>query len=182
MSQPFVGQIFLVGFNFAPRGFAFCQGQLLPIAQNAALFSLLGTTYGGNGTTNFALPDLRGRVPIGFGQGPGLQNYAEGQIGGAEAPSVGQHTHTAALNAANVVASTAKPDATVLLGHPKDNASPPVSAPVIYTPAAGATVAPLAPNAVVVANAGVAGGQGNLPPYLAMNYVIALNGIFPSRN
>src|SRR5215831_8639728 len=84
MSEPFLGMIILVGFTFPPRGWAFCQGQLLPISQNTALFSLLGTTYGGNGQTTFALPDLRGRVPVGFGQGPGLSNYTQGQVGGVE--------------------------------------------------------------------------------------------------
>ena len=84
MSEPFLGQIILVPYNFAPRGWAFCNGQILPIAQNTALFSLLGTTYGGNGQTTFALPDLRGRVAISSGQGPGLSNYDLGQVGGTE--------------------------------------------------------------------------------------------------
>src|SRR5215475_4971153 len=84
MSEPFLGQIMLVPYNFAPRGWAFCNGQLLSISQNTALFSLLGTTYGGNGQTTFALPDLRGRVPLSSGQGPGLSNYNLGQSGGQE--------------------------------------------------------------------------------------------------
>src|ERR1044071_219623 len=84
MSEPFVGEIRMVGFNFAPRGWAFCNGQQLPIAQNSALFSLIGATYGGNGTTTFALPDLRGRVPVGIGQGPGLTNVTLGQKFGGE--------------------------------------------------------------------------------------------------
>jgi microcystin-dependent protein len=82
MSGPFLGQILLVPYNFAPRGWAFCQGQILPISQNTALFSLLGTTYGGNGQTTFALPDLRGRVPIRAGQGPGLSNHTLGELEG----------------------------------------------------------------------------------------------------
>ena len=82
MSEPFLGMIAIYGFNFAPRGWATCSGQILPIAQNTALFSLLGTTYGGNGQTTFALPDLRGRVPNSFGHGPGLSNYDLGQVGG----------------------------------------------------------------------------------------------------
>lgn len=183
MSQPFIGQIFLLGFNFAPRGFAFCQGQLLPIAQNTALFSLLGTTYGGDGTQTFGLPDLRGRVPVGIGQGPGLQNYVQGQLGGAEAPTLAQHTHAASLNTTNNFATTAKPTALTLLGHPVDGLQPtPASVPWLYTPAAGATTVALAANSIAVANAGVPGGQGNLQPYIAMNYAIALQGIFPSRN
>ena len=84
MSEPFLGQIMLVPYNFAPRGWAFCAGQIMPIAQNTALFSLLGTTIGGNGQTTFALPDLRGRVPNSSGQGPGLANYDLGQVGGFE--------------------------------------------------------------------------------------------------
>src|SRR5262245_44407760 len=82
--DPFIGQLMLVPYNFAPRGWALCNGQILPIAQNTALFSLLGTTYGGNGQTTFALPDLRGRVPISSGQGPGLSNYDLGEVGGVE--------------------------------------------------------------------------------------------------
>ena len=102
MSEPFIGQITLVGFNFAPRGWAFCEGQLLSISQNTALFSLLGTTYGGDGRTTFGLPDLRGRVPIGPGTGPGLPSYSWGQKGGAdrEALAINQmpgHSHTVAL-------------------------------------------------------------------------------------
>ena len=84
MSDYFIGQVFLLPFNFPPKGFAFCDGQLLPIAQNTALFSLLGTTYGGDGKVTFALPDLRARVPLGFGQGPGLTNYNLGEAAGAE--------------------------------------------------------------------------------------------------
>src|SRR5271166_5833783 len=84
MADPFLGEIRIFGGTFAPLGWAFCQGQLLPIAQNTALFSLLGTTYGGDGVSNFALPDLRGRVPMGMGQGPGLSPYVQGQMGGAE--------------------------------------------------------------------------------------------------
>src|SRR5215218_1600346 len=99
MSEPYLGQIYLVPYNFAPRGFAFCQGQILSISQNSALFSLLGTTYGGNGTTTFALPDLRGRVPNGSGTGPGLAPYSLGQQSGVEsvtlAPSqMPLHSHT----------------------------------------------------------------------------------------
>src|SRR5215213_5449370 len=98
MSEPFVGEIRIVGFNFAPRGWAMCNGQILPIAQNTALFSLLGTTYGGNGQTTFALPDLRSRVPIHFGQGPGLSNYDLGQVSGTESDTLivnnlPAHTH-----------------------------------------------------------------------------------------
>jgi microcystin-dependent protein len=98
MSQPYIGQIILVGFNFAPPGWAFCQGQLLPIAENDALFALIGTTFGGDGESTFALPDLRGRAPVHRGQGPGLQNYQLGEAGGVEvvtlvATQLPQHSH-----------------------------------------------------------------------------------------
>jgi microcystin-dependent protein len=118
MSEPFIGQIILVPYNFAPRGWAFCNGQLLPIAQNTALFSLLGTTFGGNGQTTFALPDLRGRVPISSGQGPGLQDYDLGQVGGSETQTLTvsempihthqlpAHTHQAPAHTHQVTALT----------------------------------------------------------------------------
>src|SRR5450755_3568317 len=98
MSEPFLGQIYMVGFNFAPRGWALCNGQILPINQDTALFSLLGTTYGGNGQTTFALPDLRGRTPIHVGQGPGLTNRLLGVPGGSETVTLSlamlpAHTH-----------------------------------------------------------------------------------------
>src|SRR5689334_21806331 len=103
MAEPFLGQICIFGFNFAPNGWAFCQGQLMPIAQNTALFSLLGTQYGGNGQTTFALPDLRGRVPLGFGQGPGLSPYTIGEQAGVEAVTLvqgqmPQHSHLVSAN------------------------------------------------------------------------------------
>src|SRR3546814_1398233 len=104
--EPFLGQIMMVGFNFAPRGWALCQGQLLPISQNQALFSLLGTTYGGDGRTTFALPDLRGRCAIGMGQGPGLANYTQGEMAGQEnvtliSTQMPQHTHSLAASSTN---------------------------------------------------------------------------------
>ena len=89
MSEPFVGQVIAVGFNFAPVGWAMCDGSLLPISENAPLFSLIGTAFGGNGTTTFALPDLRGRAALGFGQGAGLQSYSLAQVGGVESPGPG---------------------------------------------------------------------------------------------
>src|SRR3954470_21278546 len=98
MSSPFIGEIRLFPYNFAPRGWAFCSGQILPISQNTALFSLLGTTYGGNGQTTFALPDLRGRAAISSGQGPGLSSYTIGEVGGVESVTLNtqqmpQHQH-----------------------------------------------------------------------------------------
>src|SRR5215467_13054933 len=114
MSQPFLGQIALFPFNFAPKGWALCAGQILPISQNTALFALLGTMYGGNGTTTFALPDLQGRVPISAGQGPGLSNYVQGEEGGVETVSLlstenALHNHSlnATSDSGTVVTATA---------------------------------------------------------------------------
>jgi microcystin-dependent protein len=164
--------ISIFGFNFAPRGWAFCQGQILSIAQNTALFSLLGTTYGGNGQTTFALPDLRGRVPNSFGQGTGLQNYDLGEMSGAESVTLNvnqipAHTHTFAPLSANATADAGKPNSNV----PASVAS--------YTAAANAN------GAMAAGNTGPAGGSqpaSILQPFLTLNFCIALQGIFPSRN
>src|SRR5436853_2894344 len=102
MSTPYLGEIRLFPYNFAPRGWALCNGQILSIAQNTALFSLLGTTYGGNGQTTFALPDLRGRVPISSGQGPGLTNYTLGEVGGNETVSLNVNQNAAHSHLASV--------------------------------------------------------------------------------
>jgi microcystin-dependent protein len=117
MSEPFVGEIRMFGFGFAPQGWALCDGQLLPINQNTALFSLLGTTYGGDGRTTFALPDLRSRVPVGQGQGPGLSSYAEGQASGAEtvtlaASQMPGHTHQ--VKASSSAAGSGQPEGRTL--------------------------------------------------------------------
>jgi len=168
MSEPFIGQLMLVPYNFAPRGWAFCQGQLLPIAQNTALFSLLGTTYGGNGQTNFALPDLRGRVPISSGQGPGLSNYDLGQMGGNETVTLttGQiPAHNHAINANS--------------GDANDGS------PANSFPAGGGAYNSAANAAMNQAMASTVGGNQpheNRPPYLTLNWIIALEGIYPSRN
>jgi len=169
MSEPFLGQIQPFPYNFAPRGWAFCSGQILPIAQNTALFSLLGTTYGGNGQTTFALPDLRGRVPLHFGQGPGLSPYDLGQVSGTEtvtllSTQMPAHNHT--MNA-----STGEAADTIATGQ---------------VLASSAIYAPGSPNTVMSAQSvGQAGGNQphpNLQPYLVLNWCIALEGIFPSRN
>jgi microcystin-dependent protein len=161
------------GFNFAPKGWAMCNGQILSIAQNTALFSLLGTTYGGNGQTTFALPNLQSRVNIHFGQGPGLSAYALGQVAGSESVTLSvnnlaAHTHAFAPPCVG-------DDAT--LGLPTGK-SPATSGTNVYAnPTGNATMAP--------GNTGLAGGSqpfAILPPYLAINWCIALQGIFPSRN
>lgn len=200
MSEPFLGEIRMVGFNFAPRGWALCQGQLLSIAQNSALFSLLGTTYGGNGQTTFGLPDLRGRVPTGTGTGPGLSPITAGQIGGTPSTTLTQnqmpaHTHTVALGnpsglvanipSANSAATTQAPNGNI----PAQSQQPgrePVAVDSYAAPEAAdghMAVAPVTgtPSLTV----GIAGGS--LPvniqqPYVGINFAIALEGIFPSRN
>jgi microcystin-dependent protein len=178
MSEPFIGQIMIFGGNFAPQGWAFCNGQLLSISQNTALFSLLGTTYGGNGTTTFALPDLRGRAAVGFGQGPGLSNYDLGESTGSETVTLtaGQmpaHSHLVAANdaPANVQSpSGADLAQSVDSGRQPVNtySTPPMTTPVTLDPA---TVQP----------SGGSQPHANIQPVLAMNYIIALQGIFPSR-
>ena len=174
MASPFLAEIKMFAGNFAPRGYAFCSGQILSIAQNTALFSLLGTTYGGNGQTTFALPDLRGRVPIHPGQGPGLSLYNLGEQGGAEtvtliATQIPAHTH--ALNVNTGAGTNAAPAANEVLA-----AS--TARDKLYTTAApNATLAPQA-----VGTAGGSQPHTNIQPYLSVNFIIALQGIFPSRN
>ena|SRR5438128_8975221 len=170
MASPFIGQITLFAGNFAPRGWAFCNGQLLSIAQNTALFSILGTTYGGNGQTTFALPDLRGRVPVHAGQGPGLSNYDLGQQGGAESVTLTTaqmpaHTHPA--NANDSAATTNRPGG----GVPARGGS------YADAPDGSTTLDPAA-----VGSAGGDQPHTNVQPYTTLNYIIAIEGIFPSRN
>jgi len=168
MSEPFLGEIKIVSFNFPPRFWAFCNGQLLSISQNQALFSILGTTYGGNGTTNFALPNLQGRAPLHMGTGGG-GSYVQGQTAGetahtltvAELPS---HTHGAA-------AGTAPPD----LGNPTAGH---------WAPNEGAYAGTAAGTMASQAIGSSGGGQPhtNQPPYLVLNFCIALSGIYPSQS
>jgi microcystin-dependent protein len=183
--EPFIGQIMIFGFNFAPRGWAFCQGQLLSIAQNTALFSLLGTTYGGDGRTTFGLPDLRGRVPMGLGTGPGLSSRTIGQKIGTETTTLNvtqlpahNHVATGSINASNEVGTDQIPTATAntLGGGIVSNR------PVSNFNSAAPNVQLNSAMAVTVENAG--GGQAfnNIQPSLVLNYSIALVGIFPSRS
>lgn len=171
--DPFLGQIQIFGFNFAPQGWAFCDGQLMNIAQNTALFSLLGTTYGGNGQTTFALPDIRGRNVIHPGSGPGLSNFAQGQIGGVEnitllTTNMPAHNHavTATVSDAN-------------LDEPANGARLGTSNANIYASGGSANVT-LAPDSTT--NAGGSQPFGIRSPYIAIYFSIALQGIFPSRN
>lgn len=178
--DPFIGEIRMMSFDFMPRGWATCQGQLLPINQNQALFALLGTTYGGNGTTSFALPDLRGRGILGVGPGLGLSNTVQGQVSGTESvtlqPSqIPAHTHTVT----GTLQGASGPDTNVAInGYPAlpDDGSTPFST---GTPNANLAAASVTGTA---ANAGGSQPHENRQPLLAMNYCIALQGIFPSRN
>lgn len=175
MSEPFLGSIIIFAGNFAPRGWAFCQGQILSIAQNTALFAILGTTYGGNGQTTFALPDLRGRVPTGQGQGPGLPAVQLGQVAGSP-------THTLLI--------TEMPAHNHLVRTVADNGneSNPVGYPavVVTNGATGNAYSSANPDATLPPQAlTVTGGSQPFDihsPYLGINFIIALEGIFPSRN
>jgi len=176
MSSPFIGQIQIFGFNFAPRGWAFCDGQLLSIASNTALFSLLGTTYGGDGRTTFGLPDLRGRVPIHPGTGPGLSPVSWGQRGGAQTRQLSvsnmpAHTHTATLHATSTNGNQTGPTDHILAGDPREdqysNATPNVT---------------MSPSSITMAPAGASQVIDIRDPYLGVYFSIALVGVFPSRN
>lgn len=171
MSEPFIAEIRIFAGNFAPRGWAFCNGQLLQIAQNTALFALIGTTYGGDGRTTTALPNMAGRAPMHPGRGPGLTARRLGQRGGVEevtlnANQLPAHSHT--VNASSAVATT---------GAPAGASMADTDTVKHYGPAA---------DAENLANAAVSstGGQphNNMQPYLVLNYIIALTGIFPSRS
>lgn len=188
MSTPFIGEINLFAFNFPPKGWALCQGQLLPISQNTALFALLGTTYGGNGQTTFALPDLRGRVAISSGQGGGLQNYDLGQLDGVEAVTLAAtelpaHTHTVDPTqlTATLRGTTLNGNQRSPVGHAPASESTGVTASYsTSTPDAAMGTSAIAP-AIAAAPAGASQAHANLQPYAVLNYCIALTGIFPSR-
>ncbi len=167
MSTPFLSELRIVSFNFAPKGWAECNGQLLPINQNQALFSLLGTTYGGDGQVNFALPNLQGRAPAHMGGGLTL-----GEVGGetAHTLSVGElGTHTHPFLGTSAAATS---------GNPTGNT------PAVPSATVGSVYAPGPANTPLAASQLTGGGQphDNMQPYLVINYVIALQGIFPSRN
>ncbi|PUA81375.1 phage tail protein [Nocardioides currus] len=178
MADPFVAEIRAFPFNFAPRGWAFCNGQLLPISQNTALFSLLGTTYGGNGTSTFALPDLQGRAAVHPGQGPGLSLRALGETGGVESVTlleseIPHHRHT--LRADQQQATQARPaDGRVLAAS--------LGGMAYAVPAVGgAAPSPTTASPSVLAPAGGSQPHNNMQPYLTLNYCIALQGVFPPR-
>lgn len=182
MSDVYLGQIVMFGGNFAPRGFALCNGQLLSIAQNSALFSLLGTTYGGDGRTTFALPNLQSRLPIHVGQGPGLSSYVLGQSGGSTSVTITtatMPTHTHTLNATTTQADSAAIANSLLPGRPTAGSKPRFYvAPMPNQP----DPVPEVLNTAVCGSAGGNQPHTNLMPSLCITFVIALQGIFPSRN
>jgi len=188
MSEPFIGEIKIFAGNFAPRGWTFCDGQLLPIAQNTALFSILGTTYGGDGRTTFGMPNLRGRSPMHAGSGSGLTPRALGQRGGIENWTLTEaqlpaHSHAAAAASTNLVATTneantADPRANLLAagaarasGYPTNVFNPVDPNVDMYVDSFGDDLGTMG------------GGQAhtNMPPYLTLNFIIALTGLYPSR-
>jgi|SRR5580658_5439451 microcystin-dependent protein len=170
MTSPYVGEVRMFGGNFAPAGWALCSGQLLPISENSALFNLIGTTYGGDGVTNFALPDLRGRFPTHQGTGAG-QTVLPGQVGGTETVTLTTsqlpvHTHPSSGS------STAT------------SQSPSKSAPAAWTESQYSTADPTAAQLlpIAVSNTGGNAPHENRSPYLGISFIIALNGIYPSQS
>jgi microcystin-dependent protein len=180
MSEAFLGEVRMFGGNFAPKGWALCNGQIISIQQNSALFSLLGTTFGGNGVSTFALPDLRGRLPLHAGQGLGLSAYVIGQNGGSE---------NVTLNSNQMPAHTHTAQATVNASARADASSPSGAVPA---DTGGTSIYAAAPDGATTMNAGMittvigaAGGNQphpNLQPFLVVNFIIALQGIYPARN
>jgi len=170
MGQPYVGEIRMFAGNFAPAGWAFCNGSLMPIVENETLFNLIGTTYGGDGEQTFALPDLRGRVPMHQGSGPGLSPRVIGELGGSETVTLSNAQmpmHAHALRASSGLASLGAPLGTVLAktaANSYDSAPPAV-------PMAASAIPP----------AGGSQPHANMAPYCALNYIISLFGIFPSQ-
>lgn len=182
-TEPFIGEIKLFGFNFAPVSHIACQGQMLSIAQNNALFALLGTRYGGNGQTTFGIPDLQGRAPIGQGQGPGLPNYQIGEHGGAPTVSLTASNLPAHLHGLNSMKIQLQASTGNAGESSPDGTFPAVTATASYGDTATANV--FTGGAVVSGSTDLSGGGQPVTvmnPYLCMNYCIAVEGIFPSRN
>lgn len=175
MAEPFIGEIKMVGFNYAPQGWAFCDGSLLSIQQNTALFSLIGTYYGGDGRSTFGLPDLRGRVPIHQGQGPGLSQYVLGELGGTESVALtpGQMpAHNHLIEAAAEAGNTRSAGGAVL-------AKEAAGQTAVYNSTAAAST-PLRTDSVTLAGNNIA--HPNVQPFQCVNFIIALVGIYPPRS
>ncbi|MCU7939375.1 MAG: tail fiber protein [gamma proteobacterium symbiont of Bathyaustriella thionipta] len=175
-AEPFIAEVKMFASNFAPRGYALCDGQLLQISQNVALFSLVGTIYGGDGRTTFALPDLRGRTAIHPGRGPVLEEYRIGQRGGSEyvtltVQQMPSHTHTATSKGINSSGNTNIPGGNTLASKSRTN---------IYS--TNAPAVDMHAGSVTVANTGGGQSHENRMPYLGINHIIALTGLFPSRS
>ncbi len=173
MADPFVAEIRILAFDFPPRGWALCDGKLLSLAQNTALFSLLGTTYGGDGRTTFALPDLQGRAPMHPGQGPGLQLHNLGEVGGSSSVTLLQSeipAHNHAAQATNLLANSRTPEDRTLARSVGSHAYSGQS------PSANATM-----NSSALQPAGAGMPHNNMQPYLTTNFCIALQGVFPPR-
>jgi microcystin-dependent protein len=175
MAEPFVAEIRIFAGNFAISGWAFCDGQVLPISQNTALFSLIGTFYGGNGTSNFAPPNLQGAAPLGFGEGPGLSLYDLGETGGEtsvtlSANNMPAHSHT--LQGSSGTATSSTPVGHALAGGGG------FGRPELYAPTSSANV-PMNPSSVGVTGGGIP--HNNMSPFLWLNFIIALQGVFPAR-
>lgn len=180
MASPFIGQIIPFAGTFAPRGWAFCNGQLLPINQNTALFALIGTQFGGNGSTTFGLPNLQGRVVVGAGQLAGGASYPSGSSGGSEnvTLTVAQMpTHNHNVNADATVGTQGSPAGANIAESVGDNRDGSLNAYTTGTPGS-----PVQLNTTTIAGQGGNQAHSNLQPYQAINYIIALQGIFPSRN
>ncbi|MDA8454764.1 tail fiber protein [Acidovorax sp. GBBC 3334] len=174
-ADPFIGEISIFAGNYAPRGWAFCWGQILSISSNAALFSLLGTTYGGNGQSTFALPDLRGRVPLGTGQLPGGNFYTQGQVGGQESVALNitnmpMHNHNTTVSVSSGTGNSGAPNGRYLAASDRRDNQYTSQSP-------DGTLA-----GVMTGIAGNSMPHENMQPYLSLNFIIALVGTFPSRN
>jgi microcystin-dependent protein len=180
MSNQFLGEIRMFAGNFPPKGWALCDGQILSIAQNTALFSLLGTTYGGNGQTTFALPDLRGRAPIHQGQGPGLSDYVLGENGGTEnvtllITQLPAHNHL--IGVSNAAGTATDPTNGIVAQINTGTSRAPTTTAMGYTTPATGTMNPAA-----VSVAGGSQPHNNIQPLMCVTFIIALVGIYPSRN
>ncbi len=176
MSEPFIGEIKIVGFTFAPRGWADCDGQIVSISQNTALFSLLGVTYGGDGTTTFALPDLRSRLPMHTGTGAGLSQRSQGARSGNENTTLSVGDLAAHSHSGTVISSPDEGDRSDPAGAYPARAEEPMQA---Y---AGTTGATMAAGSVQTYGTGNGSSFSNMPPFLVVRFIIAMVGIFPSRN